>query len=253
MKNNQSRHPLVSIGISGISVLHPLRPYIVAWWSAAFPGFGHYLLNQYIRGTLLTLAEVMVNTFAHVNEAIVYSFCGNFDMAKAVVQPKWVLGYAIIYYYAIWDSYRSALFQNKLYHVAQLENERIQPTFLHPLTYKYLEKTNPLTPAIYSLLFPGLGQLYNHQTAIAFWAMIWWWIHATMSNASESLFYLLLGDIKTSIILLKPQWLLFMPSIWGGSIYYAFLTALEHNQLFRREQRQYFAEYYRDSLVRIFS
>lgn len=74
----------------------------------------------------MTLAEVIVNTLDQVNEAIVYSFCGNFDMAKAVLQPKCGVGYVIIFFYAIWDSFRSALTQNKLHHIAQLNNERIQ-------------------------------------------------------------------------------------------------------------------------------
>jgi len=252
MKHNQPRRPLVAIDILGVSALHPLSPIIVAWWSAAFPGFGHYLVNQYLLGTILTLLEVIINTLAHVNEAIVYSFSGEFDLAKAVVQPKWALGYIIIYFYTIWDSYRSALAQNKLYQLTLLDNERIQTTFLHPWAFQYIEKKNPLTPAVYSFLFPGLGQLYNHQTGLALWAMLWWWIHLIMSNVHESLFYLLIGNIETSISILKPQWLLFMPSIWGGSIYYAYLTALEHNRLFRREQSQYFAECYRDSEVRIF-
>ncbi|MDR3562095.1 MAG: hypothetical protein P4N59_11765 [Negativicutes bacterium] len=253
MEHNQPRRPLVAIGTLGISVVHPLSPIIAAWWSAAFPGFGHYLVNQYLLGTLLTLAEVIINNLAHLNEAIVYSFCGRFDLAKAVVQPQWALGYGIIYFYTIWDSYRSALTQNKLYQLALLDNERIQATFFNTLTFQYIEKTPPFTPAVYSFLFPGLGQLYNHQTGLALWAMLWWWIHLIMSHCYESLFYLLLGNIETSVSILNPQWLLFMPSIWGGSIYYAYLTALEHNRLFRREQRQYFGERYRDSAVRIFA
>lgn len=252
MTSKQQRWPLLAISMWGISVVHPVRPYIIAWWSAAFPGFGHFLLNQYFRGTLLTLSEFFINKFAHVNEAIVFSFCGNFDLAKAVLQPKWMLGYIIIYFFTIWDSYRSALTQNKFYDLAALENSRIQTTLLYPLEFQYIERKNPLIPAIYSCLFPGLGQLVNHQNGLAFWAIIWWWIHLSMSHLHESIFYLLLGDIRTSITVLSPQWLLFMPSIWGGSIYYAYLTALEYNRLFRREQRQYFAEHYQSHAVRIF-
>lgn len=246
------RRPLAAISAWGISILHPVRPGIVVWWSAAFPGFGHYLLSQNVRGTLLTLSEVIVNALAHINEAIVYCFAGNFELAKSVVHPNWVLGYVIIYLFAIGDSYRSALTQSKLYNLARLDNERIQATFLSPLEFQYIEKKNPVIPAVYSFFFPGLGQLYNHQIGLAFWAMIWWWIHLTLSGAHKSLILLLLGNVEASISILRPEWLLFMPSIWGGSIYYAYITALEHNRLFRREQRQYLTESYRDCAVDIF-
>lgn len=250
--NNQLRRPLAAISMYGVTFLHRQNPYMVAWWSAAFPGFGHYLLNQYLRATLLTLSEFFTNTLSHINEAIVYSFCGKFEMAKSILQPKWLFGYTVIYFYAIWDSYRSALVQNKMCHLAELENERLRATILHPLEFQYLEQRNPLIAALYSFFYPGLGQLYNHQFALAFYAMFWWWLYLTLSRAHESLLYFLLGNIQESISMLHPQWLLFMPSVLGGSVYYAYITAIEHNRLFRLEQRQHLAERYRNSEVRIF-
>ena len=225
---------------------------MVAWWSAAFPGFGQYMLNQYIRGTLLTLSEVITNTLAHVNEAIVYSLCGKFQMAKSVMQPRWVYGYLIIFLYTIWDSYRGTVTQNKMCHLAELENERLCGVILHPLEIQYLEQKNPFIAAFYSFLFPGLGQLYNHRFGLAFWAMIWWWIYLTFSHAYESMFYLFTGNFAKSISILHPHWLLFMPSVLFGSVYHAFITTIEHNQLYRREQRQHLEEIYQNSEVRIF-
>lgn len=84
----QNRHSLAKVTMFGVSQLKQQNPYMVAWWSAVFPGFGHYLLCQYLRGTFLTLAEVILNTLAHINEAMVYSFCGQFELAKVVIEPK---------------------------------------------------------------------------------------------------------------------------------------------------------------------
>ena len=249
---NRHRSPLVNISVFGVSSLRRQNPYMVVWWSAAFPGFGHYLLNQYLRATLLTLTEKIINTLSHINEAMVYSFCGKFEMAKSVIHPQWVLGYIIIYCYVIWDSYRSTLVQNKMCYLAELENERIQPVVFHPIELQYIEKKKPLIAALYSFFFPGLGQLYNHQVVIAFYAMIWWWIYITLSGAHESLLNLMLGNIQESIFLLDPQFLLFMPSVLGGSIYYAFITAIDQNRIYRLEQRQHFEKRYRYSKVRIF-
>jgi len=250
--NNQQRRPLATISLFGVTYLHRQNPYIVAWWSAAFPGFGHYLLNFYIRGTLLTLFEVITNTLANINEAIVYSFCGQFQMAKSVLQPRWVFGYFIIYLFSIWDSYRSAVVQNKMCQLAELENEKIPSVILHPLEIQYLEQKNPFIAIVYSFFFPGLGQLYNHRFGLAFWALFWWWIYLYLSHFYESFLYLVLGNIEKSISLLHPHWLLFMPSVAGGAMYHAFVTVVDHNQLYRLEQRQHLKERYQNTEVRIF-
>lgn len=251
--NNHSRRPLATISVFGVSHFHRQNPYMVAWWSAAFPGFGHYLLNQYLRATLLTLSELITNTLSHINEAMVYTLCGKFEMAKYIIKPQWLFGYLIIYFYAIWDSYRSTIAQNKMCHLAELENERLRSINLHPLEIQYIEQKNPFTATLYSFFFPGLGQLYNHRFALAFYAMFWWWFYLTLSRSHESLLNLLLGNIQESISMLHPHWLLFMPSVAGGSMYHAFITAMEHNRLFRLEQRQYLAERYLNSDVRIFT
>lgn len=53
--------------------------------------------------------------------------------------------------------------------------------------------------------------------------------------------------------MLHPHWLLFMPSVMGGSIYHAYRTTLEHNQLFRMEQRRHLTKRYQNGKFRIFS
>jgi len=70
---------------------------MVAWWSASFPGFGHLLLYKNTVGILLTLSEVFINSFACINIGMVYTFCGNFEMAKQVVQPLWVVDLSYLF------------------------------------------------------------------------------------------------------------------------------------------------------------
>ena len=243
---NDPRRPLAILSKFGVTHLHRQNPYMVAWWSAAFPGFGHYLLNQYFRATLLTLIEVIINTLAHVNEAIVYTYCGKFELAKSVLQPRWALGYIIIYFYSIWDSYRSTLAQNKMCHLAELENERLDCMLFTSSEIQYLEQKKSVTAAIYSFFFPGLGQLYNHRFGLGIYAMVWWWIYVTLSRAHESLAMIIIGNIEESISILHPHWLLFMPSVLGGAVYHAFITSKEHNRLFRLEQHQFLMERYQN-------
>jgi hypothetical protein len=250
--SSQSRRPLATISVFGISFLHRQNPAMVAWWSVIFPGFGHYLLNQYIRATLFTLTELITNTLSHVNEAIVYSFCGQFEMAKSVLQTRWLFGYLAIFYYSIWDGYRSAVEQNKMCQLAEYENELLRSNIIHPLEIQYLELKNPYTAAVYSFMLPGLGQVYNHRFGLAFYAMFWWWFYVTFSHVYESIFYFFMGNIPQSISVLHPHWLLFMPSVIGGSIYHAFTTTIEHNRLYKVEQRQHLLKRYQNSEVGIF-
>lgn len=253
VQDRQQQLPLAKISIFGISFLHRSHPLMVAWWSAVFPGFGHYLLNQYFRATLLTLVEVTINTLAHINEAMIYSFCGKFKQATDVLEPRWAFGYLLIYMVVIWDSYRSSLSQNKLYLLLETRNAHIPHLSLFSTEFQYLEKKRPLVGAIYSFFFPGLGQLYNHRFGLAFYAILWWWIYLTLSGLHESLLILLLEGVPASTKVLRPHWLMFMPSVMGGSIYEAYVTAIEHNRLFRMSQRQRLTERYGDHPLRLFA
>ncbi|MGG0717456.1 hypothetical protein ABE096_07620 [Robertmurraya massiliosenegalensis] len=250
---SKNRHSLVNISVFGISQLKYQSPYMVAWWSAVFPGFGHYLLCQYLRGTLLTLAEVIINTLARINEAMVYSFSGQFELAKSVIEPKWAFGYLAIYLIAIGDSFRSAVYQNKLHHLALLEYKGHHTVHISPIEIQYIEKKNPTIGALYSFFFPGLGQLYNQRFGLAFYAMFWWWIYLILSNSHDSILFLWHGRLEDSISVLHPHWLLFMPSVLFGSIYYTYRTTIEHNRLFQIEQRHFLMNRYQQSRLRIFS
>jgi TM2 domain. len=249
---NPSRRPLAKLSLFGITSLNIRNPYMIMWWSAAFPGFGHMLLNQYLRGTFLTLSEVVFNSLAHINEAIIYSFCGKFAQAKALLDPRWILGYIIIFFIAIWDSYRSAIYQNKLYHIAQLEQEPLPSLKLFASEVQYIQPKSPLVAAVFSIFFPGMGQLYNHRIGLAFYGMFWWWLYLSLSHVHEAFIAILNGKITESVSFLRSHWLLFLPSVFGGSIYHAYIKAKEHNLLFSLEQRQYLVDRYSSSAVQIF-
>lgn len=80
--NSSIRRYMAYISTLGTSQLHLRNPFVIVWWSLAFPGLGHVLLSKYLRGYLLFVWELFVNTNAHINLAILYSFTGRFQMAK---------------------------------------------------------------------------------------------------------------------------------------------------------------------------
>ncbi|MBD0382449.1 hypothetical protein [Paenibacillus sedimenti] len=239
------RWPLASVRRFDIVYLQRQNPVMVAWWSAAFPGFGHLLLFKSTIGVLLTLSEVIINSLASINIAMVYSFCGNFDMAKEVLQPLWAYGYMIIYFFAIWDSYRCAIQSNKHYELALIENARFPIHLMRSTGVQFVEKKRPLAAAFCSFAFPGLGQIYNKHIWLGFYAIFWWWVYLTFSHAYEAVLAFIIGHNHEVRGILHPQWLMFMPSVIGGAVYHAYTSAIEQNRLFRILQRQYLADYYR--------
>jgi len=71
--DNTARRYKAHVSIVGTTQLHLRNPFIIAGWSAAFPGFGHLLLSKYLRGYSLFMWEILVNNMAHLNQAIMYS------------------------------------------------------------------------------------------------------------------------------------------------------------------------------------
>lgn len=235
----------------GATFLNRRNPYMVAWWSAAFPGFGHLLMNQYLRGIFLTLLEVGSNSMARINDALVYSFTGRFELARNTLEIRWTIGYLLIYMFAIWDSFLIARSVNKLAVLADLENAPIRSYSISPVEIQFLERKNPAVAAVLSFLFPGMGQMYNQRLDVAFYTMSWWWVFIAISNVHVSLHHLLLGQFRESKEVLNCHWLLFMPSVAGWAVYHAFVTTLERNRLFWMEQRQYLSQRYGQSDIQI--
>ena len=80
-----ARRTVAYVSLLGTTQLHLRNPYLIAFWSVAFPGLGHLLLSKYLRGFVLFIWEVFINYKAHINLLILYSFTGDFEKAKQVV------------------------------------------------------------------------------------------------------------------------------------------------------------------------
>ncbi|MDG0790331.1 hypothetical protein OMP38_05305 [Cohnella ginsengisoli] len=112
------------------------------------------MINQYARGVLFTLTEMLVNKLCRLNEAIVYTFCGRFEDAAEVLDPNWAFGYATIYLFAVWDSYRGARSQGCLRSLSD-GGAPIRRMLIHPLEVQYLERKNPLAGLFLFAAVPG--------------------------------------------------------------------------------------------------
>jgi len=224
-----------NVSIFGTSQLHLRNPYIIAWWSAAFPGFGHLLLSKYIRGFVLIMWEILINTKSQLNLSMVYSFTGEFEKAKEVLDYHWIYFYIPVYIFAIYDSYRTSIDLNKAYLLAQKENAPFNTFILHPLEINYLDKRNPLLALAWSLFIPGIGQLYIHRILSGFFSIFFFILFMYHSNFFESLYYIFQGDLQSSVDVIKIGWFLFLPSLYFFSIYDSYINAIENNKLFEEE------------------
>ncbi|WP_456271923.1 hypothetical protein [Bacillus sp. AK031] len=228
----------------GANILHSQNPHVIAWWSAAFPGFGHILLQQHIRGTILSLFEVTLNFQINLNLAMVYSFTGKFEMAKSVLNIQWGLVYVCLYLFTIYNSYQVASFMVLTSKLAKREHYQLRVFSMNTLETYVLNKLSPWTALVWSLLIPGAGQIYTQRYLLGFFALIWWMIYAYLSNAYTSIQLLFLGDFLKASTVLNPQWFMFMPSVYMGAAYHSYITAVEINKLFKDEQRYYLSQTY---------
>src|SRR5699024_740223 len=242
--DNTARRYTAHVSILGTTQIHLRSPSIIAWWSAAYPGFGHLLLSKYIRGFVLFIWEVIVNVQANLNLAIIYSFQGKIDLAVQVVDTRWLLVYLPVYFFGIWDSHRTTVDLNKVYLLAEREEHRFNIFSMGTMEINYLDKRNPIMAAFWSAVIPGLGQLYIHRIITAFFVIFWAVLFFYFSHVLEAGVLLILGEIKQATSVLKGEYLLMLPSIYGFAVYDAYVNTVENNKLFEREQRRFLKKNY---------
>jgi hypothetical protein len=242
-----ARRSLAYIGLLGTTELHLRNPIIIACWSITFPGLGHLLLSKYLRGFVLFLWEVFINYNAHINLLILYSFIGDFEKAKQVVDIRWMSLYVPTYIFAIWDSYRTTVDLNNTYRLAAREDAEIKPFVIGGMEINYLDKRNPWVSAIWSFLVPGSGQLYIHRLVTALFVVTWWVAICYYSKLLPSLHYTFLGDFQQAKTVLDMHWFLNIPSIYLFSMYDSYTNTVENNKLYDWEQSKFLKKQYQNS------
>jgi hypothetical protein len=248
---NKFRRYKAHVSIAGTTQFHLRNPYVIAWWSAAFPGFGHLLLSKYLRGLTLFIWEVIVNYNAKINLAMVYSFCGEIELAKQTLDVRWMLMYIPVYLFGIWDSYRTCVDMNKVYLLAEREDAPFNSFTIGALEINYLDKRKPFMSVIWSLFMPGLGQLHIHRIVTAFFALVWTIIFLYFSKTLIAVHQLFLGKIPEATAVLDKQWLLYMPSMWGFAVYDSYVNTVENNKLYDAEQKDYLIKHFQNRKLKI--
>jgi len=240
VKNNLSRRRSIAyVSSMGTTQLHLRSPWIMAFWSLMFPGLGHLLLSKYLRGYLLLAWEIVINIQAHVNEAMFFSFIGKYEIAKNLLDIRWLLLYVPMYLFAIGDSYRTCVDINNNYILAARDETEFNIFKMNAIEINSLDKKSPWAAAAWSLLMPGTGQLAIHRIASAFFILIWWVIIVYYSNLLPAIHYTFIGDFSQATSAINIQWFLNIPSIYFFAIYDAYINTVEINKLFDWEQSKF--------------
>jgi TM2 domain-containing membrane protein YozV len=245
--NNKPRRQMAYVNLTGITEMHLRIPLIIAWWSAAFPGFGHLLLSKYLRGLLLIGWEMFINTKAHINVAMIHTFTGQFDKAAEVLDVRWMSLYAPVYLFSIYDSYRTTVDLNHIYLLAKRENAYFPCFIIGLIEINYLDKRSPRISLLWSLLMPGMGQLYIHRIITAFFVLALWIGSIFQSHFLQGLQYTLMMQFTQAVDIVDKQWILFLPSIYGFALYDAYVSTVEYNKFFDNEQKKYLQSNFQDA------
>jgi hypothetical protein len=228
----------------GITRLHLRNPWIIAFFSFSFPGFGHLLLERYLPAFILIGWEIFINTMAHVNSGILYSLLGEFDKAKQVLDTRWILLYVSIYLFTIWDGYRRTVDLNKQYILADREDAPMPHMRMSLWEINYMDKRDPWLALIWSVLAPGLGHLYVHKIITGFFAFGFTTLLMYQSNILPAIHHSFVGDFKRATDTLNMQWTLYLPSMYAFIFYDAYVSAVEDNVLFEKEQSKFLRTHY---------
>lgn len=243
------RRPKGSISTANVNLLHIKNPWVTAWWSAAFPGYGYIIMGSYIKGFSLAIWEFVINYQAHINTAIYYSLLGRFEMAKTVIDVNWFLLYLSIYVYSIWSSYHLTVDLNKLSILADREDSMIIPVKIDSMEICFLDKRVPWMAACLSLFTPGIGHLYTHRIPTSIFLKLNFIAIVYFSHLLPAIHYTAIGAFSQATAILDPQWFLILPSIIGFAVYDSYVNTVEYNRLFEMEQARFLSDHYQESNI----
>jgi hypothetical protein len=204
------------------------------------------LVNSYLLGFILMSFEYALNTLSSINTAIYYSMIGSFEEAKQVINLRWFFLYIVVYVFAVWDCYRRTIDINKVYQLAYKEakSSNVKPIHFSTTEVNILEKKIPWLALAWSFLMPGLGFIYLHKVGAFFFHLIWWMVILYYSRLLEGFYFTMIGDFDQVKRVLNPQWVLYLPSIYGFVMYTAYSFAIENNKLFELSQSRYLKKTY---------
>src|SRR5699024_7002950 len=167
-----------------------------------------------------------------------------FDLVHQVLDARWLILYLPIYFFIFWDSYRTTVDLNFYYILAYWEQLRIYICNIVAFDIEFLDKRKQFMAAIASLFVPGLGQLYLNRLIVAIIILLFTISFLYLSTFLNSLTLLFAVELQQANKVLHIQWFLYLPPIYGFTVFNTYINAVENNKLFAKEQRFFLKDNY---------
>lgn len=155
-----------------------------------------------------------------------------------------------VYVYAIWDTRRATIDLNKYAILADQSNRSIadiNPIAISAIENNYLDKRKPWIAVFWSMVTPGLGHLYINRLPSGFYILTWFLVVIWFSNSLPAIHLTFIGEFQQATSILHPQWMLFLPSMYGYAVYSAYAQCESHNKLMEKQQSHFLQEEYQNS------
>ncbi|NYE05932.1 hypothetical protein F4694_002707 [Bacillus niacini] len=91
------------------------------------------------------------------------------------------------------------------------------------------EYKSPYAAAVWSMVLPGFGQMYNKDYIIGFVLLGFEFLINLYSNLNLALVYSFTGDFAQAHSVINYRWGMFYPSLYAFSIWQAYNAAKAHN------------------------
>ncbi|MCI3923774.1 hypothetical protein MO973_26450 [Paenibacillus sp. TRM 82003] len=203
------------------------------------------MIGKQMKGILLFVWEFVINTQAHLNQAILHSMVGEFQQAKDALEVRWFFLYVAIYVFVMWDSYRLATETNQFAALADRTGAFIPAFRLNIVEINYLSRLSPWIGVAWSLLTPGIGHLISRNIVPGLYLMVWHIVVLYQSNFMTAVLHSCIGNFAEATRALDPQWLFYLPSIYTFAAVDAYRRIVSNNRLFGEEQARHLKERYR--------
>ena len=106
---------MFNIGQFEVNYLDKITPWNAAAWSVLMPGLGQVLIHRIPGALFVIISSIAIAVQAKLMPAIHYTCLGQFEYAKAILNPQWFLNIPSVYFFAIYDAYVNSVSNNQLF------------------------------------------------------------------------------------------------------------------------------------------
>ncbi|MFC7062547.1 hypothetical protein [Halobacillus seohaensis] len=102
-----------------LNLLSRKKPWVAFIWSMLLPGLGHYYLHRIPISIFAFIWVFIVLIYSNVYEGVYYSMTDDIEKSKSIMNPQWILFIPSLHLFAMYDSYRIAVSNNKIFNIEQ--------------------------------------------------------------------------------------------------------------------------------------